>query len=874
MADLIEKRYRILGMSCNHCVQTVEKAIRTVAGVHEVQVTLAKREGRVTMANASCDEAVKQAVIRAGYTIEDWYDEPDVNGNPLEIVSSGHVSNLKSPVGGADTSFTKDRPDPGALIQLGGGHGGDGGNHGERGISAVEASAESKQRSNSSGESQRQGQPIRFAIKGMTCASCVARVEKAIQNVPQVQAVTVNLVTHMATVMGDPTQIDVGSVESEVAKAGYEARLEQRGLPWRRAVDEAEQAKRNGWRFWGALLLTLPIFLVSMLGLHFEGSSILQWVLATVVVFGFGFSFFHVAAKQLAHGAANMDTLIAMGSGAAYAFSVYLVFTGSPHLYFETAAMIVTLILLGRLLEARAKGKASEAICQLAGLQPRIAHVVKGKEEHDVSAEEVVVGDILLVRPGERIPVDGVVVEGQSAVDESLLTGESLPVEKNVDSEVSGGTVNMSGSFRMLARRVGEDTVLAGILRITEEAQASKARIQHLADRVASVFVPAVIGVAAMTFLVRWLPQAASLEAALIPAVAVVVIACPCALGLATPTAIIVATGRAAASGILIRDAASLERAGTVDTVIFDKTGTLTEGKPRVSEFFLTDGVGQRPNLSRILTLVNRSEHPLSRSIEEFLRKDPLEIMSVDDFRSIPGQGITALVGGARTTLGSPEFLQSQGIDLSGFLQEREMRSLSGKSWVLAALEKKLVAAFGVTDQLRDTARSATAELKALGLDLRLCTGDDQATASSVAASTGLLPDQVVAKALPQDKVRLVRELQSSGRVVAVVGDGINDAPALAQADLGMAMGTGAAVAMEAASFTLVKGDLRRVAEAIRLSRRTLMIIKQNLFWAFGYNVVAIPLAAVGLLNPMIAAAAMAFSSLSVVMNSLRLRNG
>ncbi len=802
-------------MHCNGCVQTVEKSIRRVPGVSDVHVDLLSQQGRVSMEDLSVDGAIKQAVQEAGYDIEDWVDLRRREDRAIEQKA-------------AKDGFT-------AVAGAGAGP-----------LS-----------------------PFRFAIEGMTCASCVAKVEKAILRVPHVRNVMVNLATNSATVRADSEELDAARVENEVQKAGYSARLLKSTEPFVREPTAA-RVERN--RFWGAALSSFPVVAVGMLELHFPGHALLQIVLSTIVVFGFGKQFFLIAWKQARHFSANMDSLIAMGGGSAYFFSVYLVVEGSHHLYFETAVMIITLILLGRYLEARAKGKASEAIRRLAGLRPRVAHVLRDSTETDIPVDELVVSDLLLVRPGERMPVDGIVVEGESAVDESMLTGESLPVDKYASNSVAGGTLNLSGALRVKVTRVGKDTILAGIIRMTEEAQASKAGIQRLADRVASIFVPVVIAVALATLTVRWLFLSGSLESAWLPAVAVLVIACPCALGLATPTAIMVAIGKATNSGILIRNAESLERARAIDTIVFDKTGTITEGRPRVENLVLADGIDRSQVLSRIMSLVNRSEHPLSRAVETFLRTERLEMLEVQQFRSVTGLGVTGIVSGDEVVVGSAEFLLSQGIDIKELSSQTQDFIGQGKTLILGAIQRRSVAGFALADEVRKSARPAIDKLRSMDLKLLMLTGDEPGAALAIALEAGISPENVRARVLPQDKVEWVRKLQMEGRVVAVVGDGINDAPALAQADLGIAMGNGTDIAMESASMTLVKGDLERVCDAIRLSRHTLSIIKQNLFWAFGYNVVAIPLAALGLLNPMIAAAAMSFSSISVVLNSLRLR--
>jgi P-type Cu+ transporter len=831
-----DKRYRVEGMTCQHCVKRVESAIREVQGVTRASVDLDRQEALVSLSDESAEDAVRNAVEAAGYRLGDGMERPAAGAFPI-------LNALSSQEGGKHSQS----------------------------LPIVHSIPTSQASNPLPGELPKEESLHRFAISGMTCASCVARVEQAFQRDPTVKSVSVNLATETATVWTRDKSLNIANLIEAVASAGYSARLLgenqvvmpgddfEHGQPWRRFV--------------GAAVLSLPIFVISMTGLHFRGDALLQGSLATIVVFGFGRQFFLSAWKQLRHFSANMDSLIAMGTAAAYGFSVYLALQKEHHLYFETAVMIVSLILLGRFLEARAKGRASQAIRQLMGMHARVAHVLQDDSEQDVSIEEVLPGNRLAIRPGEKIPVDGTVIEGDSAVDESMLSGESLPVEKHAGDPLTGGTVNLNGALRMLATRVGRETVLAGIIRSTEEAQASKAPIQHLADRVAAVFVPVVIVLAAATFVIWRIFSHGGLESALIPAVAVLVIACPCALGLATPTAIMVSTGRAARLGILIRNAEILERARSIDTVVFDKTGTITRGRPEVRDVLVLPGAEREGVFSKTLSLVAISEHPLSRAIKQFVEREVSIAPALRGFRSVPGKGVTGIVGTSEVFLGNREYLAAQGIETNQLPMHLKKLKMTGCSLVYLAIGKEVVAAFAVSDEIRETARRAVEELKTMGLKLMMLTGDDSDTAITIARQAGIEPERIRARVQPQDKLEIVKDLQRKGRVVAMVGDGINDAPALAQSDLGIAMGSGTDVAMEAAGITLVKGDLGRVADAIRLSRRTLNIIRQNLYWAFGYNVIAIPLAALGILNPMIAAAAMAFSSVSVVMNSLRLRN-
>jgi Cu+-exporting ATPase len=712
-----------------------------------------------------------------------------------------------------------------------------------------------------------------FRVEGLTCASCAGRVERALAGVPGVTWAAVNLATHKATVRGEAPQ---QAVLQAVQDAGYRLwPVAPRERP--DAVRRREQSHLRGLlrKVVVAAALSAPVLAVAMLELTFPGARVVQLVLTTPVVFWAGREFFVVAYRLARGGTANMDTLIAIGTGAAYATSVYELATGGTGLYFEVAAVIVTLILLGKYLEDRAKTQASDAIRKLAGLQPRTARVLRGEDEHDVLVEEVLVGDRVVVRPGERVPVDGRVERGRSAVDESMITGESLPVLRGPGDAVLGATINRNGHLVIVATRVGEDTALAGIIRMVEEAQGSKAPIQRLADAVSAQFVPAVLAVAGVTAL-SWTLAGAGAVGALLPTVAVLVIACPCALGLATPTAIMVGTGKAAEHGILVRNAEALERAQQIDVLVFDKTGTLTRGQPEVTGLDRLAALSEEVVLQLVASAERYSEHPLGEAIVRAAQGRGLALGEATEFESIPGQGVVARVAlpdqaPVVLVVGNRRLMAEQGIDTRALVERAEPIEQSGRTAILAAADGQPLAVLGVADTLKPSSAGAVARLHEMGIRLVMATGDHGRTADAIAALVGI--DEVLAEASPGQKVALIRSLQAEGLVVGMVGDGINDAPALAQADVSFAIGTGTDVAMEAAALTLIAGDIAKVATAIELSHATLTVIRQNLFWAFVYNTVGIPVAALGLLSPMLASAAMALSSVSVVTNALRLRS-
>jgi P-type Cu+ transporter len=706
-------------------------------------------------------------------------------------------------------------------------------------------------------------QHVELPITGMTCASCATRVERSLNEVDGVKA-TVNYATERATVDYDDAAVAAEQLVGAVEAAGYGALL-----PGAEHADERDTALSLRRRLAVSAALSLPVLLLSMIpSLQFDGWEWVAFTLATPVVL-WGALPFHVATwANLRHRAATMDTLISVGVLAAWGWSAYALFAPDTDMYFETASVITTLILAGRYLEARAKRSAGAALRALLELGAKdVALLDDTGLERPVPIERVMPGDRFVVRPGEKVATDGVVEEGSSAVDMSMLTGEPVPVEVRPGDDVAGATVNAGGRLVVRATRVGADTAVAQIARLVTEAQAGKAPAQRLADRISSVFVPVVIGLAVVT-LAAWLALGGSASDAFTAAVAVLIIACPCALGLATPTALMVGTGRGAQLGLLIRGPEVLESTRGVDTVVLDKTGTVTTGRMSLVGLTLADGVDRDEALRLVGALESASEHPVARAIA---RAGPAAVPPVEGFANLAGLGAEGLVDGRAVIAGRPALLTERGIPLPPELAAaRTAAEQRGETAVAAAWDGQARAVFVVADTVKPSSAAAVQELKELGLRPVLLTGDNEVTTRAVAAEVGVA--EVFAEVLPSDKADVVSRLQEDGRVVAMVGDGVNDAPALAQADLGLALGTGTDVAIEASDLTLVSGDLRAAPDAIRLSRATLRTIKQNLAWAFGYNVAAIPLAAVGLLSPVIAAAAMALSSLSVVANALRLR--
>ena len=734
---------------------------------------------------------------------------------------------------------------------------------------------------------------VRLQVSGMTCAGCVHTIEQSVEAVPGVVGAEVNLVTGTAAVQYEAGAVEVEAIRQAVDRAGYAAREADPAATEVPGDEEEHAAKTWKRRFLVSAAFATPLMVIAMShgALSFPGVHWVQLFLTVPVILYAGRRFYSLAWKAARRGAADMNTLIAVGTGAAFLYSAAATVAPraidpaavSPErvpVYFETAAAIITLILLGRWLEARARGRTSSAIRGLLSLQARTARVVRDRATLDIPIEDVRSGDIVVVRPGEKIPVDGEVLDGQSAVDEAVLTGESIPVEKLAGDRVLGGTLNTSGSFRFTARQVGAETVLARIIEMVKRAQGSKAPIARLADVISGYFTPVVIAIAAMTFAAwYWLaPPDVALRLAVLNAVAVLIIACPCAMGLATPTAVMVGIGRGADSGILIKGGEALEISHKISTVVFDKTGTITTGEPKV-----TDVVPLQPNLpedellASVAAVEGRSEHPLAQAIvAEAKARGPVQAES-DDFQAFPGIGVQARLDGRRWLVGREKLLTEQGVETGSASTVRDRLEAEGKTVIFAAVEGALAGLIALADTVRPEVRATVEQIRASGLDVALITGDNQRTAQAVGRQVGI--SGVLAEVLPDRKAQEVQRLQDEGCVVAMVGDGINDAPALAQADIGIAIGRGTDVAIETADIVLMRDDLAGVAAAIELSRKTMSTIKQNLFWAFFYNAVGIPLAAgvlypwTGwLLSPIIASAAMALSSVSVVTNSLRLR--
>lgn len=713
-------------------------------------------------------------------------------------------------------------------------------------------------------------------VEGMTCAACSARVERVLNRIDGVKA-SVNLSTNKAVVEYPSGLVDVETLIKAIEKAGYKAELEvERNLDREKELREKE-IKSLKTSFIISAILSIPLFsamFFHMAGAHNFLSNILnngwfQLILATPVQFIIGARFYKGAYNSLRGGGANMDVLIAMGTSAAYFYSIYNLLKGIPEYYFESSAVIITLILLGKTLEAVAKGKTSEAIKKLMGLQPKTARVVRDGEEVDIPIEKLEIGDIVVVRPGERVPVDGIIVEGQSSIDESMLTGESIPVDKTVGDEVIGATINKFGSFKFRATKIGKDTVLAQIIKLVEEAQGSKAPVQRLADKISGIFVPVVVLIALIT-VIGYSLIAKDFNTGLINAVAVLVIACPCALGLATPTAIMVGTGKAAENGILIKSGEHLERAHKMDTIIFDKTGTITKGEPEVTDIIPLNQM-EASELLRIGASVEKvSEHPLGQSIVKKAQEEGLSLSDPESFQAISGKGLRARLEDREILIGNRRLMQENHIAIDKIEEEMLRLEEEGKTAMLISIDGLISGIIAVADQIKDSSLKAIKALQDMGLDVYMITGDNERTAKAIARQVGIT--NVLAEVLPENKAEAVEGLKAEGKHVGMVGDGINDAPALATADVGFAIGTGTDVAMEAADITLMSGDLNGVVTAIRLSHKTMRTIKQNLFWAFFYNSIGIPFSALGFLDPMVAGAAMAFSSVSVVTNSLRLR--
>jgi len=803
----------IEGMTCASCVGRVEKAIAKVPGVVKASVNLATERADIAFSGAPNVSAVVDAVRNAGYSVDE--------------------------------------------------------------------------------------KTIELDIEGMTCASCVGRVEKALKAVSGVSDASVNLATERATVRIAGNAVSAARLAEAISQAGYKA---NEIVADKAKGDEPDrrEAELRGLKISlaTAVALTLPVFILEM-GSHLvpaihdfvmetvgmRESWYLQFALTTLVLFGPGLRFFKKGIPALLRLAPDMNSLVVLGTAAAWGFSVVATFVpeilprGTANVYYEAAAVIVTLILLGRFLEARAKGRTSEAIKRLVGLQAKSARVMRNGETIDVPLQDVATGDVIVVRPGEKVPVDGLVLDGSSYVDESMITGEPVPVTKTAGSEVVGGTVNRNGSFTFRATKVGADTLIAQIIRMVEEAQADKLPIQALVDKVTNWFVPAVMLAALVTFIVWFIlgPDPA-LTFALVNAVAVLIIACPCAMGLATPTSIMVGTGRAAEMGVLFRRGDALQTLRDADVIAVDKTGTLTLGKPTLVHFTTTEGFDQDEVLRLVASLESRSEHPIAEAIVEAAKHGGLTLADAAGFEATPGFGVAATVDGRKVEAGADRFMVKLGYDIAKFANDADRLGREGQSPLYAAVDGRLAAIIAVADPIKPTTPEAIAALHALGLKVTMITGDNRRTAEAIARRLGI--DEVVAEVLPDGKVEAVKRLAADGRRVAFVGDGINDAPALAAADVGLAIGTGTDVAIESADVVLMSGDLRGVANAIALSKATIRNIRQNLFWAFAYNAALVPVAA-GilypangvLLSPVLAAGAMALSSVFVLTNALRLKS-
>ncbi|MEA2660267.1 MAG: copper-transporting P-type ATPase [Candidatus Binatota bacterium] len=714
-----------------------------------------------------------------------------------------------------------------------------------------------------------------FAIGGMHCAACAVRNERVLGKIPGVLKANVNLGTRRARVEFDESAVNETALRNAVVQNGYEVLAEDAAADPRQLARQEVQTARQ--RAISAIALAAPVVVLAMADISlpwsYLGRNLSVWIQATlsgIVILGLGWDFHRGMVAQARNFAANMDTLISLGTLAALFYSLWGMWTGHAHLYFETGAVIAALILLGRYFEARSRGQAGEAIEKLMALGAKSARLIDGGEERDIPIEEVKVGDVLLVRPGEKIPVDGALTRGSSSVDEAMLTGESMPVGKVVGDAVFGATINLSGAFQMRATKVGQDTVLAQIVHMVSEAQGNKAPIQKLADRVSGIFVPVVLGIALLTA-IGWYLATGEVTQSFVPAVAVLLIACPCSLGLATPTAIMVGTGVGAQRGILIKNGEALERGQKIDVVVLDKTGTLTEGRPSVTEVQgLAQGVSADEVLRLAASLERLSEHPLAQAVVRAASEKNLASAVVEDFVNVAGKGVRGRIDSEILLIGNLRFMQEEGVSLGESLPQIEAHQARAETVVVVARNGEAIGIIAIADALKSDAKEAIAQLRSEGIATVMITGDNRKTAEAIARDIGI--DQFFAEVLPQDKAQHVQRLQHEGKRVAFVGDGINDAPALAQADLGIAVGTGTDIAIEAGNIVLVKGSPLKIIEALRLSRLTFRTIKQNLFWAFCYNIAAIPLAALGLLNPMVAAGAMALSSVSVVGNSLRIR--
>lgn len=729
-------------------------------------------------------------------------------------------------------------------------------------------------------------QKTEFDISGMTCAACATKIEKGINKMEGVSNANVNFALETISVTYNEKEVQPSDMVAKVKKLGYELRPKEDG---QEKIDHKQaEIRKQTQKFIFSAILTLPL-LWTMVA-HFSFLSFIylpdifmnpwfQLALATPVQFIIGAQFYKGAYTSLKNKSANMDVLVALGTSAAYFYSLYLSFewmsagsVGEPELYFEASAVIITLILLGKLFEVRAKGKTSQAIQKLLDLQAKTARVVRDGEEQEIPVEEVLEGDVVIVRPGEKIPVDGEIIEGQSAIDESMLTGESIPIDKTSGDTVIGATINKNGALQINATKVGKDTALAQIVRVVEEAQGSKADIQRLADKISGVFVPIVVLIAVITFLVWYfIVTPGDFRSSLIPMISILVIACPCALGLATPTSIMAGSGRAAEMGMLFKGGEHLENTQSIDTVVLDKTGTVTKGEPTLTDVVAAAGFSETDVLQLVGTAESQSEHPLAQAIVQGVKEKNIPLLEADSFEALPGYGIAAEINQQEIFVGTRKLMREQNITIKNETETTmEEMEQNGKTAMLIAVEGALAGVIAVADTVKETSEEAISRMHQLGLEVIMLTGDNERTADAIAKQVEI--DRVIAEVLPDQKSDEIKKLQSQGKKVAMVGDGINDAPALAMADIGMAVGTGTDIAIEAADITLMRGDLNSVADAIIMSKKTMRNIKENLFFAFIYNTIGIPIAALGFLAPWVAGAAMAFSSVSVVLNALRLQ--
>lgn len=815
---MIKETVKISGMTCAACAQRVQKAAAKLEGVAEASVNFATEKLMVEFEQEQVTlEAIKEAVIKTGYGV--------IEEKALTVVV--------------------------------------------------------------------------LPIGGMTCAACSQRVEKALNKLEGVNKASVNLATEKATVEYDTSLIKLSAIKKSVESIGYQVLNLDKTSVDEDKIRKEKEIKTLWTKFIVAAIFGLPLLYLAMapmlpfLSLPIPSSinmmnyplrfAVVQIILVIPVIIA-GYKFYTIGFNALIQRSPNMDSLVAIGTTAAVIYSIYNTiliskghFMAVDSLYFETAGVIIALILLGKTLEAVSKGKTSEAIKKLMGLAPKTATIIIDGQEMQVPIEEVEVDQIVLVKPGEKIPVDGIVVEGHTSIDEAMLTGESMPVDKKAGDKVFAASINKNGMIKFKVTKVGQDTALAQIIKLVEDAQSSKAPIAQMADIVSGYFVPIVCAIALLTSL-AWLISGESLTFGITIFISVLVIACPCALGLATPTAIMVGTGKGAENGILIKGGEALETAHKINTIVFDKTGTITEGKPEITDIFAAEGVTSQRLLQLAGSAETGSEHPLGEAIVRGARKEKLELLPIEEFKAIPGQGIDVTINSQTVFIGNKKLMDEQGINLSGFLEKSDQLALEGKTPMYIAINQEFAGIIAVADVVKENSAKAIRKLQSMGIKVAMITGDNQKTAQAIAKQVGI--DYVLAEVLPQDKSNEVKKLQAEGRKVCMVGDGINDAPALVQADIGIAIGSGTDVAMESADIVLMKSDLMDVPTAIQLSKRTIRNIKQNLFWAFGYNVAGIPIAAGflhlfggPLLNPIFAAAAMAFSSVSVVTNALRLKN-